>query len=380
MAKRKCPNGHVVKDKRALKCPQCGADLPPVPKRKRIGLFIVGGLLLVIILAVALSGGDDDGATRTADLPKPTATIVPSLASQEPIAPPASTDAPPPTKVPTATHEVRELHLGDVVELDGYALCAVSVADPATPGMFYTAETGKKLVGVELILANLTGETLSVNSLYATLLDADGFSYEAELGGIDGQIATITLSVGEKARGWVSFTVPQAASPAAVKYSLEVFGSKAIRASLVPGPDGYTPDQAALAVLPPVPVAGVGETAEEYGFTLSASGVENPTDPGMFYTKVAGYKAVAVEITVGNVSGESLSANALYTVLVDDQGYVYAPDLGGRDGQLDTLDLAPGEKAKGWVTFTIPEGATPTTVKYLVEVFSDKYLTVGLVR
>ena len=84
----------------------------------------------------------------------------------------------------------------------------------------------------------------------------------------------------------------------------------------------------------------------------------------MFYTPKQGYKLVAVEIVLGNVSGsEALSVNPLYTYLVDSNGFVYDAELGGKDDQINTIDLAIGEKAKGWVTFTIPENASPFSIK-----------------
>ena len=87
---------------------------------------------------------------------------------------------------------------------------------------------------------------------------------------------------------------------------------------------------------------------------------------------------VAVEIVVGNVSGRTLSVNPLYAILVESNGFVYQPELAGQDGQLATVDLNAGEKAKGWVAFQVPEEATPASIKYLVEMFSNKFLQVGL--
>jgi hypothetical protein len=38
--------------------------------------------------------------------------------------------------------------------------------------------------------------------------------------------------------------------------------------------------------------------------------------------------------------------------------------VGGRDGQLELMDLNPGEKVKGWVSFALPESATPASIKF----------------
>jgi len=86
VAKRVCPNGHVSKDKSALKCSQCGADLPPIPKRKKTGLLVLGGVALLIIIIAAANGGNKDGATPAASNPK--ATRVPTATPKpKPISP-----------------------------------------------------------------------------------------------------------------------------------------------------------------------------------------------------------------------------------------------------------------------------------------------------
>ncbi len=122
----------------------------------------------------------------------------------------------------------------------------------------------------------------------------------------------------------------------------------------------------------------LGNTVEQYGYSLSSAAVEDPTTSGMFYEAKKGYKLVAVEIVVGNVSGETLSVNPLDTILVDSNGFVYKPTLAGRDRRLTAVHLNTGEKVKGWVAFEIPEDAIPASIKYLVETFSNKFLQADL--
>ena len=285
----------------------------------------------------------------------------------------------PPADTPTTEAPAVELYLGDAIQNYGYALTALSVADPATPGMLYQAETGKKLVAVEVIISNVSGDVLGVNALNATLLDNDGFVYQAELGGVDDQIGTLDLNPGEQVRGWISFKISENATAAKIKYSTETFVSKFLQASLTPPPGGHT--QIALSLTPTIPSSKLGDVVEQFGYSLSATNVEDPTSPGILYSPIQGYKLVAVEITLGNVSGaKSLSVNPLYAYLVDSNGFVYWAELGGRDSQIDTMDLNVGEKAKGWVSFTIPDSATPAYIKDQTEVFSSNYLITGLAK
>ncbi len=358
-------------------------------KKRKVLLIIVGaivGLLFLCILVAILTGRDSD-RQQAAGMPAPAAVAERATATPQLTRTPVPTNTPRPTRTPKPTATVTKsvdtpqpqpLYLGDVVEQYGYLLLAIMVEDPTTPGMFYQAKEGYKLVAVEIIVGNVSGETLSVNPLYATLVDNEGFVYQPELAGREGQILTVNLRSGEKARGWVAFEVPEGATVAGIKYAVDPFGGKVLQTSLIPPPEGYTPITKALSILPPLPEARFGDVAEQYGYSLSAAGVEDPTTPGMFYQARDGYKLVAVEIIVGNVSGETLSVNPLYAVLVDSNGFVYQPELAGRDGQLATADLNVGERARGWVAFEIPEDTTPVIIKYLVEVFSDNWVQVSL--
>lgn len=112
MAKRTCPNGHVVKDGKATHCPQCGAELPEEPRKKR-GLFVkiligVGALLILcVILAIAFSGGDDED-TKQAEAPTATAT---ATVKPEPTERPSRTPRPTRTPDPTAIAVETEIFL-----------------------------------------------------------------------------------------------------------------------------------------------------------------------------------------------------------------------------------------------------------------------------
>jgi len=334
------------------------------------------------VLAILILGVLACGETTPTSEPKVSTATLESAETQAPSEQATNTPEPTlePMEAPTDTPKPQPLYLGDVVEQYGYLLSAVAVEDPTTPGMFYEPESGKKLIAIEIIVGNISGEALSVNPLYATLLDSEGFIYQPELAGRDGQIVTVYLGPGEKARGWVAFEIPEGATAASVKYAVDVFGSKVLQTSLTQPPEGHAPDTEALSVMPPEPQAILGDVFEQYGYSLSATSIEDPTTPGMFYEAKEGYRLVAVEIVIGNVSGEVLSVNPLNATLVDSNGFVYQPELAGRDEQIATVDLNVGEKAKGWVAFSIPEDATPTSVKYVVEMFSDRFLQAGLTK
>ena len=205
---------------------------------------------------------------------------------------------------------------------------------------------------------------VSANPLYATLIDKDGYSYEMELGAVDDQFSAVDLNPGEKVRGFVAFEVPENATAGSIKYSMDLFGSNKLQASLIPAPEGHVA-VAEPPSTPGSPLPKLGDVVQNFGYSLTAVTVSDPAKPGILYTAKKGMKLVAVEIDLGNVSGEeALSVNALDAYLVDDQGFVYSVELGGTDNQIDTVDLNTGEKVKGWLSFTIPENAKPASIKY----------------
>lgn len=311
---------------------------------------------------------------NTAEPAKATDTLVPTdtpLPTDTPV--PTDTPLPPPTDTP-----VPELYLGDAATDNSYALTGISVQDPATPGMLHTATSGKKLIAVDVIISNLAGEVLHVNPLNATLVDREGFVYQPELGGVDDQIPTLDLNPGEKARGLIAFEVPESASAASIKYAIETFGDNFLQASLVPAPETHTA-VAEPPSTPAEPLPALRDVVEDLGYSLAATSVEDPAAPGILYQQKQGYKLVAIEIVLSNVSGsQPLSVNPLYAFLVDDEGFVYSPELGGREDQIATGELGSGEKARGWVAFEIPDTATPASIKYATELFSDNYLHTGV--
>jgi len=287
-------------------------------------------------------------------------------------------DTPEPTTSPIVTPTPEPQFLGDVFGQYGYYLSAIRVEDPATPGMFYKPVSGNKLVAVEVIIGVSSGDPINLNPLGALLLDSEGFTYQPELVGQDIQLMT-ELFQGEKIRGVISFSIPEKAIPASIKYSIELFGDKVLKASLEKAPAGHVPSNIeVLSVSPPVPESKLGDTVEQYGYSLAALAVEDPALPGTFTQPKNGYKLVAIEIALGNISGDTLSVNPLFTVLVDTNGYVYKPELAVGDEQLAPLDINPGEKIRGWVTFMIPEDASPYIIKYQLTMFSYQYLSSGL--
>lgn len=148
-----------------------------------------------------------------------TATPVGSTTALDAAGPTQASQAAPSTPTVIIPTPPPATYLGDLVELDGYSLSAVTVEDPATrPGIFYEPQPGKKLVAVEFIVGNVAGDQFSSNVLRATLVDNDGFLYGAETGQVEDQMELLDVNPGERVRGWTAFFIPEGSQPAVLKY------------------------------------------------------------------------------------------------------------------------------------------------------------------
>ncbi len=284
-----------------------------------------------------------------------------------------------PVVQPTEKPEPQSLRLGDRLEQKGYLLCALAVENPATrPGVFYEAEAGEKLVAVEFIVGNVSGKMISSNVLYATLVDSEGFAYGADSGVVEDSIELLDVHPGEKVRGWAGFVVPEDSTPAILKYEMGGRSTQELQVGLtkparvLQEPESiYVPD-------PGLPK--LGEVAEGSGYSLSVLTVEDPaTRPGYFYESQLGKKLVAVEFIVGNLSGDQISSNVLYAILIDSQGFLYGAESGAVEDSIELLDVSPGEKVRGWAGFIVPEDSTSVSFRYEMGGRSAQALQVKLI-
>lgn len=195
--------------------------------------FVAGFAALFILMLVYGDFGapaDDPVAVTVAAAPAAMNTEVPTPASPPTALPatdaPAPTDVPPTaTPIPTATATAipeTVAYLGDTATQAGYSLVAFAVQDPVlTPGIFYEAQPGMRLIAVEFAVGNVSAETFSSNVLNTVLTDSDGRLYGAENGGIDNQMELLDVSPGEVVRGWAGFVIPDNATPAKLKYGFD---------------------------------------------------------------------------------------------------------------------------------------------------------------
>jgi hypothetical protein len=184
------------------------------------------GISLLAVVALACGSSTATTTVKTAT-PAQAASSSDTSATQAPAdTQAAATDAPTAAPAPAAK-------LGDTVEQGGFSITATSVDDPCKAGILYKAKDGKRIIGVNVILANVSSDKkLSINPLYATLIDSEGFTYKAELAGCETQIDTVDLAKGEKVRGVIPFEVPTDAKLASIKYATSLIGGDTLQAGL----------------------------------------------------------------------------------------------------------------------------------------------------
>jgi hypothetical protein len=269
--------------------------------------------------------------------------------------------------------------LGDVNRESGYAITALKVTDPATPNFNWTAEAGMKLVAVDVVISDITGGSLYATPRDVDLLDSNNLAYQNEVDAVDNSFNPVALNPGEQEEGWISYTIPDSATPAYLQYSNELLGNAVIKVSLAPPPAGHQP--IVVSLTPTSPTAILGDVVTENGYSIVAIAVNDPAQPDAGYETRQGYKIVAVELVLNNISGtDRLELNPFNGFLVDDKGFVYWSDIAVIENEIPIDNLNIGGTAQGWIAFPIPQDAKPVYIKYETQSLSGNFLITGLTK
>ena len=335
---------------------------------KRATVLTLVILSIVIIFISSCSPGPSESTIQTAIAQTQIAQITNTAA-------PVSTDVPVPTatSTPTATQEP-EYFLGDAVYKNGYALTALSVQDPFIGP--WEIDTNNKFIAVEVIISNISAGSLLVDTYeLAKVVDKDGFSYPSmDLPSLDG-IFHAGLEPGEKIKGNIVFETPATFVPSNIIINISFLNpnregpqlQEEILLSLKPVPAGHVAlaEPNSESSVKTLPTIGTPITKDGYSLTvLALNGSATVVD---YYGKQeVGYKYVGVQILLENVSGTiPLEVATGLGYLIDDRGFLHQA-WDSMSGEILSVQLAPGEKAKGWVLFPIPEGVNLYGYKYII--------------
>jgi hypothetical protein len=279
-------------------------------------------------------------------------------------------------------------YLGDPVQQNGYLLIVNTVIDPAKPDTIFTSSPGDgyKFIAIDVLTGNISGEPKAFESYQFQVIASDGKTYMGEIGlSVDGGLMSPSLRKGEQERGKVGFWIPREATAESVNFRDEDIN---FQAKLTPPPSGHI--RPSYTLVPSFPPHGLGDSDDELGYFLTATRLENNI-ANVGFTSCDkwnyGYKIVAVYIGLGNLSGnEPLSTVSSHLFLVTEDGFVYNHWLCFSDDITQNLlyvigtqgnnQVNKGEMFDGWVTFAIPNNATPAYIKYEVNSPKGNFLEI----
>ena len=111
--------------------------------------------------------------------------------------------------------------VGQALQGPGYRLTVNSVERAASYGQLTKAKSGNILVAVDVTIESQQNTGVDVNSLYAKLIDGQGYAYTFTFTGKEPTLTSQNdLAAGQKLRGWVTFEVPAGATDLKFQYSL----------------------------------------------------------------------------------------------------------------------------------------------------------------
>jgi hypothetical protein len=137
-----------------------------------------------------------------------------------------------------------------------------------------------------------------------------------------------------------------------------------------PAPSATASSVMAVRTSPPPPppkaaAEGAPEpmTARTSSYRISAMGTRRcPSRP---YERFApGKSRFGIELAIEATGSRTIVVDAYYARLHDAEGREYAPTFGGCEPDLRHARLAPGDRARGWVSFEWSDKATPVKLTY----------------
>lgn len=124
----------------------------------------------------------------------------------------------------------------------------------------------------------------------------------------------------------------------------------------------------------------IGDLVDLKGKTMAVNAVADYTSNNEFITPKRGNKFVTVDITLKNNSKDPYSYNALEFKLQDNQDYGYTMAMSDKEPSLSSDALQPGLTTRGFITFEIPEGNTPTKLVYTPGFWNLSQIIVDLTK
>lgn len=360
-----------------------GPGLTPEPKaswwkRKLWKLPVWGWIVIVLVVAAAAGSGggksDDDAADDTqvestdagptdttsdetvAVTTEPATEATEPAVSEAPTTVEATTTEAPTTTEATVAANIRELD-------DGAALRLNTFADNApAPNQFVSPDPGGRFSSADVELC-AGDEPLSVNPLNFSANTATNRVIQLALGAQT--LQTYELAPNACTRGIVMFSIPVEETMQDLVYS-DLFTEAAripVTAAVAPqAPLAQTEPPAAQAIGAKIDMGSAG-AATVYAVTPGVA-------PNQFVTLPEGATLTSVDVELCATT-ESVSVNPLNFFGTLSDNTMLSTELGGVDGQLATIEVAPGTCVRGNVSYAVPAGLTLRWVSYAAYIGSE---------
>ncbi len=318
--------------KNAKICPQCGGkNKKPIYLR---AWFII--LVVLIALAAIGAGGSKSGGTTqvgtVGSSPAPAAAAKSGGKTAEP------------TPEPKTIYNV-----GDILQDGDVQIVYAASGEYKTDNEFLQPKDGNKYIFLEFAFIN-TGKTDTSVSAFSFNAYADGYSAEQFYGAEDQLSAT--LSAGRTTTGRVYFEVPADAKEIEVEYTPNVFLDRKIKFVYEGNQDSGYVLEANTARTPGA--LSVGETYSSSTLRITYLDCEKYVSDNMFVQPKEGNHFVSLTFEFENLGNSDRLASAFSFDCYADGVACEASYL--RDDDLQAT-ISAGRKAKGTVTFEVPDNA-----------------------
>ncbi len=228
--------------------------------------------------------------------------------------------------------------------------------------VYYAPQRGYHYVALDVTVANSSQRPITVDPYSFTVVDSDGFMTSYSSVSLDAaSTATLleytdALAPGTDTSGLIVFEAFTGTSTSRVLYSPD--------SSVVTTVADLRAEQVAAGT----PVSVKGPSGNEIA-QVTVNGVADPFEAyDEFSAPPRGSRFVAVDVTVVNTSGGTLSTSPSSFMATDDLGFLLeAPYVTSTDPGMvsfEYLDLAPGEEQRGIVYFQVLEGIPVVQVIY----------------
>lgn len=328
-------------------CPQCRKKV----KGGALKWVIIAVVAIIIISSIAGGDGSDD-TQKTGEVSQSAEVGVQTGAEAQ-----DATDTA--EQAGQAAEEVQTVyHVGDILQDGDLRIVYMSSGVYTDYNEFVQPAEGNEYIFIQLAFENTSTSSDVYVSMYSFECYADGYNAEMYYFGEDNLSAT--LSAGRSTSGYLYFEVPENASDIEIEYETNVFTEDKIDFVYEGDMDsGYVLE---LDTVSTDGALHVGETAESSKLNITYLDCYADSVNNMFMEPKDGYHYVTCEFEFENVSSSDQTVSYFsfdcYADGVNCEGAYFREDI-------ISATMSAGRKAKGTVTFEVPDDATVVEVEYL---------------